>query len=113
MRAIPIVCAAFALCLTAAPTLADTPMQPPMTEFNQAFYTCEGGGAFMMSYDSEQPTTAEMTNNADGKHHQLKRTQAASGVEFKGAAMRFWTDGKTVVVEGASAPFKNCRKKPG
>ena len=113
MRAIPIVCAAFALGLSGAPTLADTPMQPPMTEFYQAFYTCESGGAFMMNYDSDQPTSVQMTTNTDGKHYELKRTPSPSGVEFKGPAARFWTDGKSVVVEGTIAHFKGCKKKAG
>jgi|GEM_PF-2957436 len=113
MRAISIVCAGFALGFAATPTLAATPAQPPMNEFDQAFYTCESGGAFMMTYDSDQPTKVEMTTNSDNKRYDLKRTESAAGVEFKGPGARFWTDGKTVVVEGTTVSFKSCKMKGG
>ncbi len=113
MRAILIVCAGFVLGFSATPTSADTPAQPPMNEFDQAFYTCESGASFMMTYDSEQPTKVEMTTNSDNKRYDLKRTESATGVEFKGPAARFWTDGKSVVVEGTAAHFKSCKKKGG
>jgi membrane-bound inhibitor of C-type lysozyme len=105
--------ATLALGLAAGPAAAQAPMQPPMNDFNQAFYRCEGGGAFMMSYDSEQPTTADMAANDDAKHHALKRTPAPSGVQFTGGGVKFWTDGKSVVVEGTKSPFKNCKMKTG
>jgi membrane-bound inhibitor of C-type lysozyme len=106
--------AAVALALVAWPALAQAPeAQPPMNDFNQAFYRCEGGGAFMMSYDSDQPTTAEMAANDDNKHHALKRTPSPSGVQFTGGGVKFWTDHKTVIVEGTKTAFKNCKTKPG
>jgi membrane-bound inhibitor of C-type lysozyme len=98
-----------ASCAVAQPA----PMQPPMNDFNQAFYKCDGGGAFMMSYDSDQPTTAEMAANDDNKHHALKRTPSPSGVQFTGGGVKFWTDHKTVIVEGTKTAFKNCKTKPG
>ena len=96
----------------AAPPAPSGP-KPPMNDFSQAFYRCDGGGAFMMSYDADDPAKAEMAGNDGAKPHQLKRTPAANGVEFTGGGVRFWTDGKTVVVEGAKAPFKNCKMKTG
>jgi hypothetical protein len=41
----------------------------------------------------------------------MKRIPASTGVRFSGAAAKFWTDGKAVTVEGAAAPFKNCKRK--
>lgn len=114
MNALPMVCAAFSLGLAAAPALAQpapAKAQPPMNDFSQAFYRCDGGLAFMMSYDSDQPTSADMTTNDDGRHYALKRTTAPSGVEFSGGGAKFWTDGKTVVVEGTRSAFKNCKIK--
>jgi membrane-bound inhibitor of C-type lysozyme len=105
--------ATLALGLVAGRSAAQAPKQPPMNDFNQAFYRCDGGGAFMMSYDSDQPTAADMAGNDESKHHALKRTPSPSGVEFTGGGVKFWTDGKTVLVEGAKAPFKNCKMKTG
>ncbi|WP_309604232.1 MliC family protein [Phenylobacterium sp.] len=116
MNALRVAGAAFGLWLAgAAPALAqpEAAMQPPMNDFTQAFYRCDGGLAFMISYDSERPTTADMMTNDDGRHYALKRTTAPSGVQFSGGGARFWTDGKTVVVEGTKSAFKNCKIKPG
>lgn len=112
MNALRIVCAALSLGLAARPALAEpSPTQPPMNAFAQAFYRCDGGEAFMISYDSEQPATAEMTTNSDSRRYALKRTTAPSGVAFSGGGARFWTDGKAVVVEGTKATFHNCKIK--
>lgn len=113
MNALPIVCAALSLGLVAAPARAQpaAAAQPPMNDFTQAFYRCDGGLSFMMSYDSEKPTTADMATNDDGRRYVLKRTTPPSGVQFSGGGARFWTDGKTVVVEGTKASFKNCKIK--
>lgn len=112
MNALRIACAGLSLSLVAGSGLAQpSPMQPPMNAFDQAFYRCDGGEAFMISYDSEQPATAEMTTNSDSRRYALKRTTAPTGVAFSGEGARFWTDGKTVVVEGAKAAFHNCKIK--
>ena len=115
MNALRIVCAAISLGLIAGPGLAQPAApagpQPPMNAFAQAFYRCDGGEAFMMSYDSEQPESAEMVTNSDNRHYQLKRSKAPSGVQFSGAAAKFWTDGKSVTAEGPKATFKNCKMK--
>lgn len=115
MYALRVTCAAFAMGLAVWPALAQpaAPMQPPMNDFTQAFYRCDGGLAFMMSYDGDQPATADMMTNDDGKHYALKRTASQSGVQFSGGGARFWTDGKSVVVEGTKSSFKNCRMKAG
>jgi len=82
-----------------------------MNSFYEAFYTCDGGAAFNMSYDSDQPTKVEMTANDGSKPVELKREPSPSGVTFAAGAAKFWTDGKTVQVEGAKSAFKNCRMK--
>lgn len=121
MNAVRVVCAVSSLWLVAASALAQPAptapaagvMQPPMNDFTQAFYKCDGGLNFMMSYDGDQPTTAEMATNDDGKHYALKRTASQNGVQFAGGGARFWTDGKSVVVEGTKSAFKNCKTKIG
>ena len=122
MNALPIGRVLFSLVLSAgalagpvgaqpAATPAPAGMKPPMNDFNQAFYRCDNGGAFSISYDSDTPATAEITTNDDNRPHVLKRTPSPSGAQFTGAAARFWTDGKTVVVDGPKAAFKNCKMK--
>ena len=101
-----------ALISAAGPALAQpAPMRPPMNDFDQAFYRCDGGEAFMMTYDADQPTKAEMVTNSDQKHYELKRNDGANGVTFAGAGAKFWTDGKTVSGETPKAAFKNCKIK--
>jgi len=111
MTALPIACAtAVFLALAAGPALAQpAPMQPPMNDFDQAFYRCDGGEAFMMTYDADQPTAAEMVTNSDQRRYKLKRGEPKTGVEFSGGGARFWTDGKTVAGETPKAAFKNCK----
>jgi membrane-bound inhibitor of C-type lysozyme len=111
MKALPIVLAAFATAASATPAIADPAMQPPMNDFDFAFYTCDGG-AFQIAYDSDTPTTAKLTTSDRNKQYVLARKPAADGVQFSGAAARFWTDGKKVVVEGTATPLRNCKKKP-
>jgi membrane-bound inhibitor of C-type lysozyme len=84
-----------------------------MNNFNSAFYECANGGAFLISYDSDTPTTATMTTNDQNKQYVLTRTPASDGVQFTNGPAKFWTNGKTVVVEGASQPLKDCKMKTG
>jgi opacity protein-like surface antigen len=92
---------------------ADSPMEPPMNNFDQAFYTCDAGGAFIVSYHGSPPTRATMTASNDNKSYALKRTKVATGVQFDGpAGAKFWTDGKTVTVAGTQKVYSNCKMKP-
>jgi len=83
-----------------------------MNDFNQAFYRCDGGDAFMMSYSADDVKIATLTGNHDNKRRELKRAPSDSGVQYKGDQITFWTDGKTAHVDGAVA-FKNCKMKTG
>ena len=112
MKSFSLICVALALGSTSGAAIAAAPMQPPMNDFNQAFYRCDNGDAFMMSYDADDPKTAVLADNHDNKHHDLKRTPNDTGVEYAGDHVTFWTDGKTVRVAGAVA-FKNCKMKTG
>jgi membrane-bound inhibitor of C-type lysozyme len=106
------VCTALALALAAGPALAQpAPLQPPMNDFDQAFYRCDGGEAFMMTYDSDKPASAEMVTNSDNRHYQLKRSDSKAGVEFSGGGAKFWTDGKSATAESSKGSFKNCKTK--
>jgi len=111
MKALPMVGAVLAAGLVGRAAMAGPAMQPPMNDFNDAFYTCEDGHAFMISYDSDRPTTATMTTSDDNKQYALKRDPVASGVQFSGDAASFWTDGKQVRVEGVNAHLRDCQRK--
>jgi membrane-bound inhibitor of C-type lysozyme len=94
----------------ATSALAEEPAQPPMNDFYQAFYICEGS-AFLIEYDSDKPSTATMVTSNNNKRVPMKRIPASTGVRFSGSAAKFWTDGKAVTVEGSAATFRNCRMK--
>jgi len=113
MKGLALVGAALAVSLVGAPTMAASSLQPPMDSFNDAFYTCDNGRTFLISYDSDEPANATMTTNDHDKRYALKRTPAPTGFLFSGDAAKFWTDGKSVVVGGTEARFQNCRMKSG
>jgi membrane-bound inhibitor of C-type lysozyme len=110
MNALSVIAAALAVSSIASPGLAEPAKQPPMNDFYEAFYICESG-AFLVSYDSDTPESATLTTSNNNKKFVLKRTPAPSGAQFSGGAVKFWTDGKAVTVEGAALPFKNCKMK--
>lgn len=97
--------------LISASAVAESSLQPPMNDFNSAFYNCANGAAFSISYDSDTPTTATMTTNDQNRAYTLKRTQVANGVQFSNGAAKFWTDGRSVLVEGTRQPLKDCKMK--
>ena len=111
MNAWPMIAAALAAGAMATSAAAEEPAQPPMNDFYQAFYICEGA-AFLIEYDSDKPSTATIVSSSNKKRVEMKRIPASTGVRFSGAAAKFWTDGKAVTVEGSAASFKNCRIKP-
>lgn len=102
---------AFALISIAPPIAAAATAAPPMDSFNDAFYNCDNGAAFAMSYDSNNPTSATMTTSDDNARHDLKKTKVAKGVEFAGGPVKFWTDGQSVVVDGTQKVFADCKLK--
>jgi hypothetical protein len=85
-------------------------MQPPMNSFDFAFYTCDAGGAFQITYDSDTPTSATLTTNDHNKQYTLMRRPIAEGVQFANGEARFWTDGKKVVVDGTRPSLANCKR---
>jgi membrane-bound inhibitor of C-type lysozyme len=87
------------------------PVQPPMNDFNFAFYTCENGGAFQISYNSESPTEATLTTSNNNKQYPLKRMDVSNGVQFSNQNVSFWTDGNSTIVKGTEIPLNNCKLK--
>lgn len=113
MNSLPLAVAALAASMISAPASAAPSNQPPMNDFDQAFYTCDNDGAFVVTYDSTEPSSATMTTSNNNTQYAMKRTQAASGFQFTGDTAKFWTDGKTVTVEGTAQHLRNCRLKAG
>jgi hypothetical protein len=106
--------AVFAAGLAMSPATATTTGQPPMNDFDEAFYNCDDGVSFMLTYDDNPATKASMTTNTGGgRKYQLTRGATDTGAQFEGEGVRFWTDGKTVRVEGTAKPFRNCKLKAG
>jgi membrane-bound inhibitor of C-type lysozyme len=103
--------AIFTLSLMATPTRADQAAQPPMNDFNQAFYICGNNTAFIVSYDNNPPQAATLTTSNNNKTYQLKRADSGSGVTFTNAVVTFWTDGVSVKLRGTSAAYENCKIK--
>jgi membrane-bound inhibitor of C-type lysozyme len=99
-----------ATCVIAGSAMAAPTAQPPMNSFNFAFYTCDNGAAFQISYDADAPTKATLTTS-DNKQHPLKREPVANGAQFSDQGVMFWTDGTSVVVKGTQIPLNNCKLK--
>jgi len=113
MRSLHLFGAALAACVAAGPATAASSIQPPMNTFNSAFYTCDEDGAFMISYDSDKPQNASVTTSGSQKPYKLKRDTVTDGVQFSDGTVKFWTDGKTALVDGTQVPFRNCKMKAG
>jgi len=111
MTTLTVVPAGLAMGCIAAGAMAAAPMRPPMNDFNFAFYTCDGQGAFQITYDSDAPKVATMTTNDNNKQYVLTRRRVAEGAQFSDGAARFWTDGRKVVVEGTATRLENCKRK--
>ena len=93
------------------PAFAASPAQPPMDQFHSAFYRCDAGGAFSMSYNAAKPSKASMTTSNDNHRYELKRAKVSEGVQFTDGKVVFWTDGKMVRVDGTIIPLSNCSTK--
>ena len=74
--------------------------EPPMSDFNSAFYTCDEGAAFSVTYDGKRPKTAELTTSNNNKHYALKRTSAKDAPTFAGNGVTFTVRGDTAEVTG-------------
>jgi len=113
MKLRPMFGAALSMSVFAAPSMAALSAQPPMNDFNQAFYICQNNTAFMVTYDSDTPQTATLTISANNKTYTLTRLPAATGAQFSVGAIKLSTDGKAAQLEGTAAHFQNCRIKGG
>lgn len=110
MKTLAFVSATLAIAGFAAPVMA-APMQPPMGQFYEAFYTCSPQGEFQMSYNSESPKQVTMITSNNNAKYSLTRVPVATGVQFASGQVEFWTDGKSVIVRGTKIPLNGCQLK--
>jgi hypothetical protein len=109
MKALPMVGGVLVWCLCLPPAAAAAPKQPPMNDFNFAFYTCDGA-AFQVAYDSNTPTTATLTTSRDNQRYVLTRTSSGE-LQFAKAGVKFQPSGRSAVVQGTKGPLKDCKLK--
>ena len=98
MRFIPATLIVLAGLLSSAASAASA--QPPMGDFLGAFYTCDQGQAFQISYDSKSPTAATITTSNNNARYELKRRAGAAGSQF--------SNGTVSVSVAFSAKFSEC-----
>ena len=93
-----------------AATSAAAATESPMSDFNSAFYTCDEGAAFSVTYDGKRPKTAELTTSNNNKHYALKRTSAKDAPTFAGNGVTFTVRGDTAEVTGTDLSLQNCKR---
>ncbi len=86
-------------------------VQPPMGQFESAFYTCAQGQAFQMSYDSTRPKAATLTTSNNSHQYQLKRADAADAARFSNGTVSVSLTGKAATVEGTTIKLTGCTLK--
>lgn len=111
MKALTMVGGVLVLSLLSSPAISKAVDQPPMNDFNSAFYTCASGGAFEVSYDSATPSHATLTTSHNNTRYVLTRASAGPAIQFAKGAVRFRTTGQTALVQGTRVPLRDCRLK--
>ena len=98
-----------------AATLANAPLamaeEPPMNNFNSAYYSCDNDAAFQVNYDARRPKEAELTTSNNNKTYTLKRTPAKDAATFAADAVKFSVKADGVTVEGTEIALQNCKRK--
>ncbi len=97
--------------LAGSTAVAAPATQPPMGQFNGAYYTCDQGQAFAVSYDSSNPKTATVTTSNNNKRYQLKRVAGSAGDEFSNGAVDVSLSGDTAQVRGTALTLSGCKLK--
>ena len=93
----------------AAPSAAAT--RPPMGNFLGAYYACDQGQGFAISYDSKDANTATVTTSNNNTRHQLKRVSSAQAPEFSGGGVTISLAGDAAQVQGTGVALNGCKLK--
>jgi hypothetical protein len=94
---------------SAAASAAST--QPPMGQFLGAYYTCDQGQAFEMSYDAKSPTDAAITTSNNNHRYQLKRVAGAASPQFSNGAVTVSVSANGAQVQGTTVSLTDCKLK--
>jgi len=113
MKAATLVLAASAGMIWSAATsdASAAPAQPPMGQFLGAYYTCDQGHAFQVSYNSTAPTVATVTTSNHNARYQLKRVDAGGGPQFSNGSVSVAVSGDTAQVQGTAISLTGCKLK--
>lgn len=96
--------------LSSAAALAAS-TQPPMGQFLGAYYTCDQGQAFEISYDSANPKGATVTTSNNDARYMLKRVAGAAGPQFSNGAVSISVTGDNAQVQGTAIKLTDCKLK--
>jgi len=110
MRVPPLILVACAG-LAASGAASGATTQPPMGAFDGAYYTCDQGQAFQISYDSKKAEDAKVTTSADDATYQLKRVPDAAGADFSNGSVKVSVSGDAAQLQGTPSPFTDCKLK--
>jgi membrane-bound inhibitor of C-type lysozyme len=95
---------------SAAPAPAAS-TQPPMGQFLGAYYTCDQGQAFEISYDSATPKGATVTTSNNDARYMLKRVAGAAGPQFSNGPVSISVTGNDARVQGTAIKLTDCKLK--
>src|SRR3569623_531581 len=93
-----------------APAIAAAADQPPMGQFNAAYYTCDEGQAFQISYDSKSPKKATITTSNNNARYKLKR-QSGDAAAFSDGTGSVSLTGQAATVAGTQLKLTGCKLK--
>jgi hypothetical protein len=85
--------------------------QPPMGQFLGAYYTCDQGGSFEISYDSKSPKVATITTSNNDHRYQLKRVAGATGPQFSNGTVNVSVSADGAQVQGTTVSLTDCKLK--
>lgn len=111
MRNATLVIMASAGLLSSALAASAAGIQPPMGDFDGAFYACDQGRGFQISYDAKDAKTATVTTSDNNAEHQLKRVSSTQGPEFSDGTMTVDVSGQGAQVQGARIALTGCKLK--
>jgi membrane-bound inhibitor of C-type lysozyme len=97
--------------LSSALAASAATVQPPMGDFDAAYYSCDQGQGFQISYDSKSPASATVTTSDNNARHQLKRVSAASGPEFSDGTVTVSVTSQGAQVKGTQVALTGCKLK--
>jgi membrane-bound inhibitor of C-type lysozyme len=110
MRVAPLI-VVFSGGLLAAVAASADPAQPPMGQFDGAYYTCDQGQAFQISYDSRKAKKATLTTSNNNHRYKLDRVNGAAGPRFSNGSVNISVVGEGAQVQGTVIPLTGCKLK--